>query len=318
MNFILYFLSSIVNNKIVKITLAFLFGVSTLALRFFVQNSQLHDYDSYFSVIGSIEPEFSFKILLTEPYYFQLVNYIHKYFSAQFSINVFYGINYIFTTSFFIWILFVKNINPWKKVLLFSLFYYLLAYLLLRNTLAYIALAYLFYKINFKEVNSLSFFAFFSHLSSLPALFFSGFKNKKGDMWLVISMVLYLFLFSIIIKVEAFQLYEKYSSYQDSTEFGFSIFHKIYFFGFLAINFILFFYDRKMIFNYSYLPLLVTYIILQISNGVMGYRFSIYLIFYLLLFVSEPKVSPKINVIFNFLSSLLIFLSLYNFKSLSI
>lgn len=316
-SFFFYFTSSISKNKIIKLAFAFLFVVSTLILRFIVQNSQLHDYDSYFSVIGSIEPEFSYKVLLTEPYYFQLVNYLFKYFSAETSINVFYGINYFFTTFFFIWLLFVKDIHPWKKVLLFSLFYYLLAYLLLRNTLAYLALAYLFYRINFKEVYKLSYTALLSHLSSLPALFFGGFKNKRGDLLLIFSVVLYISLFSIIIKLEAFQLYEKFSLYQDSTEYGFSMFHKLYFYGFLFLNLVLFLLRRNIIYNYSYLPLFATYIILQFSNGVMGYRFSIYLIFYLLLFISEKKVYSKLNILLNYSSILLIFLSIYNFKSIS-
>jgi hypothetical protein len=316
-SFFFYFTSSITTNKIIKSTLAFLFVVSTLILRFLIQNSQLHDYDSYFSVVGSIEPNFSFKVLLTEPYYFQLVNYLYKYFSAETSINIFYGINYFFTTFFFIWLLFVKDIHPWKKVLLFSLFYYLLAYLLLRNTLAYLALAYLFYRINFKEVYKLSFAALLSHLSSLPVLFFGVLKNKRGDLLLFFLIVIYISLFSLIISVEALQLYEKFSSYQDSTEYGFSMFHKVYFYGFLFLNLVLFFFNRNIIFNYTYLPLLVTYIILQVSNGVMGYRFSIYLIFYLLLFISEKKGFSKLNIVLNCSSILLIFLSIYNFKSLS-
>ena len=316
-NFVLYFIASLQKRINYKFIFAFLFVISTIALRLFVQNKQLPDYDSYFSVIGSIEPEFSLNILLTEPYYFQLVNYLHKYFSAETSINIFYGINYLVSTIFFIWLLFVKKIQPWKKVLLFSLFYYLLAYILLRNTLAYLVLAYLFYRINFKEVYKLSFAVLLSHLSSAPALFFGWFKNRSGDLLLIFSMVLYISFFSLIINIEAFQLYEKFSSYQDSTEYGFSMFHKVYFYGFLFLNLVLFFFNRNIIFNYTYLPLLVTYIILQVSNGVMGYRFSIYLIFYLLVFISEKKVSSKLNIVLNFSSIILIILSIYNFKSLS-
>jgi hypothetical protein len=317
-SFLFYFLSSIFSSKVIKILFAFLFCVSSLVLRLLVYNTELHDYDSYFSVIGSIDPEFSFKILFTEPYYFQLVNFLFKFFSAETSINIYYGINYFCTTFFFVWLLFVENINPWKKVLLFSLFYYLLAYLLLRNTLAYLALGYLFYRINFKEVSNFSFLAWLSHLSSIPALFFGGFKNRTGDFILVFFLFLYIFLFSIIIKFEIFQLYEKFSSYQNSVEYGFSTFHKLYFYGFLFLNLILFFFNRNIIFNYSYLPLLVTYIILQTTNGVMGYRFSIYLIFYLLLFISRGKVPSRLDLILNYSAILLIFLSLYNFNSIII
>jgi hypothetical protein len=183
--------------------------------------------------------------------------------------------------------------------------------------LAYISVALLFYKINSKIYFKPSYLAFLSHLSSLPALFFGGFKNKRGDLRLILSIILYVFMFSLIINVEAFQLYEKFSSYQDSTEYGFSIFHKIYFYGFLFLNLFLFLFSRNIIYNYSYLPLFVTYIILQTSNGVMGYRFSIYLIFYLLLFISGKKISSKLNLTLNYLSIFLIFLSIYNFMAIN-
>jgi hypothetical protein len=314
-NFLFYFLATLSKEKKYKIILVFLFIITTIVLRALVDNSQLPDYDSYFSVIGKIEPDFSLNIIFTEPYYFQLVNYLNKIYSAEASINIFYFINYLVTTIFFVWLLFVNDINSWKKVLLFSLFYYLFAYILLRNTLAYISVALLFYKINSKFCFKLSYLAFLSHLSSLPALFFGSLKNKIGDFKLSFLMIVYILLFSMIIKFEAFQIYEKFSTYNDSAEFGVSIFHKLYFSGFLVINLFLFFKERKIIYNYTYLPLLITYLILQLSNGVMGYRFSIYLVIYLLMYVNyNGKATWSTNVL-NYFSFSLIILSIYSLNS---
>lgn len=313
--FFFYFFATIQKKLNYRKILAFLFVISTIILRVFVDNSKLPDYESYFSVIGNIQPDFSLKILFTEPYYFQLVNYLNKTYSAELSINIFYFINFFITTFFFVWLLFVNNIYPWKKILLFSLFYYLFAYVLLRNTLAYLSTAFLFYKINSKIYFKPSYLAFLSHLSSIPALVFSIFKNKIGNVRLVISMIFYIFFFGIIIKLEIFQLYEKFSTYKEPSEFGVSNFHKIYFYGFLLINLFLFFNEKKIIYNYTYLPLLITYIILQFSSGVMGYRFSFYLVIYLLMYVNYNNKLIYSNTLLNYISFFLIFLSIYSFNS---
>ena len=65
-NFVFYYLASIFNNVKFKIGFSLLFLLSTIVLRLIVKNSQLPDYDTYYSVIGMIDTEFSFKILFME------------------------------------------------------------------------------------------------------------------------------------------------------------------------------------------------------------------------------------------------------------
>ena len=89
-NFIVYYLASLQRNLSFKVGLCFLFVLSTILLRFTVNNSELPDYDAYYSVIGLIEPEISFKTLFSEPYYFQLVNYLNQSYSTEIAINFFY------------------------------------------------------------------------------------------------------------------------------------------------------------------------------------------------------------------------------------
>lgn len=315
-NFIFYYLASLQRNFSFKVGLSFLFVLSTILLRFTVNNSELPDYDAYYSVIGLIEPEISFKILFSEPYFFQLVNYLNQSYSTETAINFFYIVNYFISTLFFVWLLFVKEISPWKKVLLFSLYYYVFAFILLRNTLSYVLIAYLFYQLNYNKIYKTSFLAFLSHLSSLPALISSLIKNKKGDFKLIVFMVFYIMLFSVIIRLEVFNVYEKFTAYQVSKDYGVSFFHQFYFYFFLIVNLLLFVYKRNMVFNYTYLPIFITYILLHFANAVMGYRFSIYLVLYLLLFVNEVKGDIYKDTKMNLISFTFIILILFNLKSI--
>jgi hypothetical protein len=174
----------------------------------------------------------------------------------------------------------------------------------------------LYYQLNNNKISKTSFLAFFSHLSSLPVLGSSLFRNKKGDLKLIILGICYVLFFSVIIRLEAFNVYEKFSSYQESKDYGVSFFHQFYFYGFLTVNILLFVYKRQMIFNYTYFPILITYILLQFANAVMGYRFSIYLILYLLLFINEVKNDTNINPKMNLISFFFITLMLFNLKSI--
>jgi hypothetical protein len=304
------------NNVKVKIGFSLLFILTTMALRLMVNNSQLPDYDNYYSVIGMIDPEFSFKIFFTEPYYYQLVNYFNKTYSSETSINFFYIVNYLVSTTFFVWLLFVKQVSPWKKVLLFSLYYHVFAFILLRNTISYILIAVLFYQLNYNKINKTSFLAFLSHLSSLPVLGSSLFRNKKGDLKLIIFGICYVVFFSFLIRLEAFDIYDKFTAYQETTDYGVSFFHQFYFYFFLIVNLLLFVYNKKMVFNYTYFPIFITYILLQFANAVMGYRFSIYLVLYLLLSVIEVKKNIYKDYKMNLFAFFFIAIILFNLKSI--
>lgn len=315
-NFIFFYFASIYNKRVLKINFTIFFIFTSIILRLIIKNEQLPDYDSYYSVIGTIEPEFSFKILLSEPYYFQLVNLFNLTLTAEKSINLFYYFNFIITLSFFTWLIFKKEITPWKKVLLFSLYYHVFTFILLRNTIAYILIAYLFYHLGFNKITKKAFLSFFSHMTSLPALLSSLFKNKHGDLRLVIIMIIFVTVFSQLVNLELFNLYQKFSTYQDSQEYGISTFHKLYFFAFLLINIYLFIYKRNMVFNYTYFPIFVTYLILQNTNAVMGYRFSIYLILYLLFYKNQDSQRNYKGYKSNIFAFSFIIIILINLKSI--
>jgi hypothetical protein len=71
-----------------------------------------------------------------------------------------------------------------------------------------------------------------------------------------------------------------------------------------------------MVFNYTYFPIFITYILLQFANAVMGYRFSIYLVLYLLLSVIEVKKNIYKDYKMNLFAFFFIAIILFNLKSI--
>jgi len=294
--FIYYFLS-----QKLDVTLKIIFGVLFFFISFIfmvnVDVSKMPDYQAYFAVIGTSEPELSIKTLFAEPYYFQLVNLFAKSHSTEFSIKIFYYINFILTSSFFIWLACMKDISVWKKMLLYALYYYFFSYVLLRNTPAYILVGLLFYTLQKNEFLKISVLSFMAHLTALPIIAFSVFKNKKADIYLFLFVLLYMYFFKFIINLNLLDLYSRLSVYQENQD-GPSIFHKLYFGLFIGINIFLFFKNKALILNYTYIFLFATYLIFQFINPVMGYRFSIYLVMYILLspnFNFEIKTEKVLN-----------------------
>jgi len=273
------------------------------------------DYDSYYRVIGLVNPEMSFKMLFAEPYYFQFVNYLYKNNSAEYSINFFYYVNYFATVVFFVWIAFLKDISAWKKMLLFALYYHLFAFVLLRNTPSYVLVGFLFYYLHKEKYLKISLLSFMGHLSSLPILFFAFFKNKLGDKKLLALSVLFFFAFNIILQLPFLGVYEKFSGYQEGDEYGKSLFHKIYFLLFLIVNTYLFFKEKRLFFNYTYTFTFLTYLVLQFASPVMGYRFSIYLVIYLML-SPHLKFEVETERNLNLFSPVLFFLFLISYMSI--
>jgi len=315
-NFFLYYSLNIFDAKFIKNVIAFLFFITSFILFLLINFPKLPDYQQYFNVIGIRDNEFTLKVFFTEPYYFEIVNLLNTKFSSEFSILVFYFINTIITTLFFIWISYNKNNSKWKNIFLYSMYYYLFSFILLRNTPSYILISIMFYFINRNKYFKSALFSFFCHLSSLPVLIFSFFKNKRADLNLLIIAIGYIFIFNVLTKLEVFGIYDKLTVYQEDKDYGQNIFHKLYFFLFLSLIFYTYFKNKKLLFNYTFILIFVTYLILQSIGPVMGFRFSIYLMFYLFL---NEKFFPKNNneLLKNILSVSLVILLLFNYNQLN-
>ena len=315
LNFFLFYILNITENKEFKYFISLIFLVFSFFLFFLIDFSKLPDYQQYYNVIGIRDSEISIKTLFTEPYYFELVNVFNKRYSSEISIRIFYFINTFITTFFFIWISFNKKAAPWKNVLLYSLFYYLFSFILLRNTPSYILTGILFYFLQKNIFVKTTILSFLCHLSSLPVLFFSFFKNKKADFKLLIIVVIYFLVFNLLTQLEIFGIYNKLTIYQDDKEYGQNIFHKLYFILFLIFNLYMYLKYKSIIDNYTYILIFFTYLILQSIGPVMAYRFSIYIILYIFL---SDKFSPKKNdnTLLNFVSLSFIILAFLNYNQL--
>lgn len=304
-NFLVYYLLNQNFNVKIKIVLSFFFVILCFAIKFNIDVSQMPDYDGYFQVIGTVNPEISIKTLFAEPYYFQIVNYLYQNNSATDSIKYFYNINFVLTLTFFIWLSFLNDISIWKKIVLYVLYFYLFSYVLLRNAPAYLLIGILYYYLHKGKYVRICLLSFFAHLSSLPILLFSFFKNKKGDKKLLVLLLLFFFGFNILLKLPVFGIYEKFTYYREGHAYGQSIFHKVYFIFMLIINMFLVFKNRDLLYNYTYSFIFLTYFFIQLASPVMGFRFSIYIILYLLL---NPKlvIDDKLEKWFNWLSPVLV------------
>jgi hypothetical protein len=286
--FCVYFLLGYFKDRNVKIKFAILFVILSYLLKFSIDVTKTADYDNYLYIIGLYRPELSLKSIFTEPYFFQLGSWLYKYYPIQQCLAFFTESSFIYSTIFFVWFAFLKNVTNFNKMIMFSLYYYFFAYIVFRNGPAYMLSGVTFYYLHKNKYLKTTALLFLVHLSSLPVIFFSIFKNKLGDKKLVLWCFLFIISFNILIRIELFGIYEKFSSYTNDTVYGQSIFHKIYFYSFVLLNIYLFLFKKDIIYNYTYLPLFVTYLILTYSSSVMGYRFSIYLILYLM-------INPKLN-----------------------
>jgi hypothetical protein len=313
--FCIYFLLGYFIDRNFKILFAILFVILSYVLKFSIDVTKTADYDNYLNLITLDLPEFSLKMLFSEPYFFQIGSWLCKYYSEEQSLAFFTESSFICTTIFFLWLAFLKNVSTFNRIIIFSLYYYFFAYIVFRNGPAYMLSGVTFYYLHKNIYLKATALLFLMHLSSLPVIFFSIFKNKLGDRKLLLVCFLFIIFFNILVRIELFALYDKFSSYENEAEYGQSIFHKIYFYSFVLFNIYLFHFKKDVIYNYTYLLLFVTYLILNYSNSVMGYRFSIYLTLYLML---NPKLdySETNRTTLLFLTPIFFVLFIYNYLTL--
>jgi hypothetical protein len=307
-SFLLYYLLVQKLTLNTRLFIAFLFIISTISFKLLVDITSVPDYNSYYDVIGQDKGNSGAFFIFSEPYYFYTVNFLNLYFSKEFSINLFYFINYIITNIFFIWLSFKTDIPIWNKILLYSLYNYFFSYILLRNAPSYILIGFLFYGISNNKFFKISFLAFLSHLSSLPIILVSFFKNKQIDFKFIIFVLILISSYTFFLNLDILNIYEKINAYSEGSDNMISTFHTLYFIFFIILNIFILRKKKYGFLNYTYLFLGCMYLILQKTNPVLGYRFSIYLILYIFLNPNfrlnskSEKLLDKISISFIVLS----------------
>jgi hypothetical protein len=291
--FISYYISCItVQNRKVNYVALFIFILFSVFVRFFTPLIENADYNTYLRFVDTGElSELSVGSLFSEPYFFIIVLSLKNFVQdTAASLNLYYVINFIITTIFFIWIIRLRDIQTFSKILLFSLYYFLFAYTTIRNSPAYILVGVLYYFLHRKKVFRLGYLSFLAHLSSVPAVIFSFFRADQVSKKVLIGAIVMFPLFFVFINLPFLNLSDKLSQYEDSTEYGVSTFHKIYFVVIVLLSIFLYFKNKALVFNNVYILNFVMYLMLYSISGVMAFRYSIYFIMFLLFVPVTKKI----------------------------
>ncbi len=310
----LFFYLSCFNNikSSHKYFFLFLFLLSSILIRVLIQPELNKDFDGYFYLHNFSDPEELISFIFSEPYLYLLYKFFNTFFSNKRDIfSCIYWFNFVLTNSFFVWVATRIDLKIWKKMVLFTFYYFLFGYVLLRNGPAYILFAYFFYY-SFRDRNfNKIFIAPFMHLSSL-ALMITYFHKKKyyykilSAIFLITIPLYFFILLPILSNLDALKnsldKLDVYSNGSDSV----GLFHKIYFIfiSLVLITAITFF--KKEFRNPILLSTTLIYYISFFVNPVLGFRFSPYLFMSILLFNYKGEINMAFNKILDISSFVLL------------
>lgn len=237
--------------------------------------------------------------------------------SRELAIKGLYWTNFIICNMFFIFLMRIKNLMLFKKVLFFVLYYFLFSYVLLRNGIGYILVAlFYFYYLNSCFLNKRIKYlwaAIFFHFSAIPILVVNLLVNitfKQAILGLLFSIVITILIF-IGLDINIDVVLDKLSKYSNSNRQE-GLFHKIWFY-FMWILFLMSFLENtKLAKNRIGVLIFTIYLVAYSIQHVAGFRFSVYYIMYYLLINPNTKFYIKYKKVLNFSS--LIFLAYFIFS----
>lgn len=310
--FLFYYLASFNTSKLEHNWIFVIcFFISACLLRIVINPNLNKDYYGYYDIHNFENPKDLISFFLSEPYLYLIYKFFEFFiFDKQ---NIFIGIywfNFFLTNFFFIWLVTRKDIVIWKKILLFVFYYFLFAFVLLRNGPVYILFAYFFYY-SYRNKRFLKILLTpFMHLSALALMIILFQKNKhylKFFFTIILFFIPFLFFYvlPILSNVMALQgSMSKVDSYSEGID-NVSVFHRIYFIFMTIVVLITIWFYKKQIFN----PILITtalfYYISYVINPVIGFRFSPYVFFAILLFKFDGDYNSRVVKNLNVASFLL-------------
>lgn len=293
---------------------AVIFFICSLLLRFYVPIEKNADYGGYANFMFE-EYHFQWKSTFSEPYFPVILNTFFRltdnWREALYGV---YFTNFLFGSVFYIWLAFRKNIKYWIKLVFFVFSYILLTYTVLRNSPAYFLFGFLTYYLLLGKRFWGGYLGFLTHVSALPALAatFLGFGKPTYKQLLLI--LLGAVVFSSVLSLPYFShITDRLDTYTDpevAEKYGVSIFHKLYFVVVVVLSLLILKYRKAAVYNNFYCALFLIYLILYILNPVMAFRFSYYLIIYLVVYPFYEKL--KYDKILNIIFSVLLILLFYN------
>jgi hypothetical protein len=254
-----------------------------------------------------------FEDIVFEPYFLFLSKNLLSWFSILQVLKFYYFLLFFTGMSFFIWLAFSTDLSFWKKYFIFNLFYILFTFVLLRNGIAYVMLALFFYYLSKNIHIKILYSSILFHITAFPVLLFSFFRTKKINYYIIPIGLFLISLFVFLFYSKYSMLYLKFKDFKKNSIAYNYLFHNIVFFLTLLIMFFYIRFHKHILNNYYFILLIFVYIILFYFNVVMGFRFSFYIILYLIMNVNL-NFFPKFEKFFNRISILFIFLGILSLK----
>lgn len=310
MLFLFFYLGALQKNKFLQSVFVALFFIISLVTRGLVDFTSNKDFYAYYNLYRIEQPEYWWEYFTNEPYLYFLYSFFFLFFEKKMEVfEGMYYVNYFFVTIFFIWLMKLKDVFLWKKVLFFSMYYFLFSFVLIRNGVPYMIFAYFIYLIYRGKTTKLVYLTPLMHISSSAPMIMVFHKHKKYIFYLLlvgISALFIIFVGATILNRPEFGLIahklDAYGKVQEET----SVFHYIYF-GIMSIFcFILWFFTRKRFFNPVIITTLFVYLAGFMINPVVGFRFSPYLMMAILLMNVDGKKYKFLNGMMNIGALLLV------------
>ena len=284
MVFLAYFMLLKSTSPNQKKILLFTFVFLSVFVKLHIPLIEIRDFFTYNRVlIDKGKMAIRIEDIIIEPYFLLLSKILLKWFSILEVLNIYYFILFILGIGFFSWLAFLDDLSVWKKYFILNLFFILFSFVLLRNGIAYIILACFFYYLSKNRFLIFCFSTIVFHITSFPVLFLSFFRNRKLNFYIIPIALIFVILFAYLFYDSSSIFYLKFKDFKkNSLGYNYPI-HNLVFILTLSFFIIYLIYFKSILNNYYYILLIFIYLILFYFNSVMGFRFSFYIILYLLM-----------------------------------
>ncbi|MDT9500129.1 EpsG family protein [Capnocytophaga canimorsus] len=288
------------NNQFILLVF---FILISLIMRVLVDVEINKDFFAYYNLYNFQKPENWWEYFLKEPYLYLLYSFFYNFYDEKIEVfQAMYFFNYAALTFFFTWLMTLRDVVMWKKVLIFTMYYFLFSYTLIRNGIPYAIFGYFIYQIYRNKSTKLIYLTPFMHISSSTLLLLIFHKHRKYMAYLLVVCISSLLIASvgstILNRAEFILIASKINDY------GFSqkqtgIFHYIYFGFIVMLSIITWIFVKKRFWNPVITTTLLFYLIGFFINPVVGFRFSPYLIVGILFMNIDISKYKSLNGLLN-------------------
>ena len=293
-----YFLTKKYSLKI-KFFLLFSFLMLSLLLKYFINLDVVRDYYTYTRVLSDNgHKKITFINFVYEPYLLLISKILLRFLSIPVVLKIYYNTLFVISIAFFSWLAFLRDLSPWRKYLLFNLFFVLFTFILIRNGIAYMLIALFLYDLSKGRNSYIYYGSVLFHITCIPIVIASFFRNKKINIYIIPIGIVLIVFFAFLFLGKSSILYAKFNDFKKNSITYNHLFHEIIFYSTLVIFSVYFLFNKNKLNNYFYILLIIMYLILFNFNYVMGFRFSFYIFIYLLM-SANINFTSKIEEIIN-------------------